>query len=264
MFRVCPLFSGSKGNCIFAGSESEGILIDVGRSCKQIERALLENEINVGAIRAIFLTHEHSDHINGVRVFASKYNLKVFATPGVLGAIESKGILNGKFQYDIIRSAGELIGDIFVKPFKTPHDSVDSVGYVINTPGGKKVVVATDIGYISDEVNAALIGADTVIIESNHDVKMLENGPYPYFLKKRILSECGHLSNDACAKILPTLIKNGTKKFILAHLSQENNIPELALETSLCHLSLHNMHKNIDFDIFVAPPENVGSVNVLV
>lgn len=264
MYRVCPLFSGSKGNSIFVGTKSEGILIDVGRSCKQLERALFINNIDVCSIKAIFLTHEHTDHISGVRVFASKYSIKVFASKGTIDAINKKGILNGKFPYDFIDDNGQMIGNILINSFKTPHDGIDSVGYIVTLEDGKKIVIATDIGYISDTVKNSIKGADTVVIESNHDVRMLESGSYPYYLKKRILSDIGHLSNESCASILPFLIENGSKNFILAHLSQENNVPELALETSVCKLKSLGMKEKLDFNIFVAPVENFGTVNVIV
>ena len=262
MSIICPLFSGSKGNSIFVGTKKEGILVDAGRSCKQIERALFENEIDINAIKAIFLTHEHSDQVSGVRVFASKYNLKVFASKGTMEAIEQKGLFNGKFPCDILNDAGTDVSGMFINFFKTPHDSADSVGYIIKTSDGKKAVIATDIGFVSDTVKNAIIGADAVVIESNHNVKMLENGPYPYYLKRRILSDKGHLSNECCAEVLPYFIENGSTKFILAHLSQENNTPDLAFETAICSLKSHNMKENVDFKMFVAPAENLGALTI--
>ena len=149
---------------------------------------------------------------------------------------------------------------MYVKPFKTPHDCVDSVGYIINTTDNKKAVIATDIGYVSDNIKNAIVGADATVIESNHDIRMLQNGAYPYYLKKRILSDKGHLSNEACADILPFFVKNGTTKFVLAHLSQENNVPELAFETAICSLRSHNMNNNVDFQLHVAPMQNHGQL----
>ena len=260
MAKICPLFSSSKGNSIYVGDDKSGILVDAGKSAKQIELALSENNINVKNIKGIFITHEHSDHVQGVKIFASRYNIKVFSSKGTFKALEEKGILNGKFPFEIVSDNGTEISGMYVKPFKTPHDCVDSVGYIINTPDDKKAVIATDIGHVSDNIKNAAASADAVVIESNHDIRMLQNGAYPYYLKKRILSDRGHLSNEACAEILPFLIKKGTKKFILAHLSQENNIPELAFETAICSLKSHNMKHNVDFQLHVAPVQNHGQL----
>ena len=260
MAKICPLFSSSKGNSIYVGDDKSGILVDAGKSAKQIELALSENNINVKNIKGIFITHEHSDHVQGVKIFASRYNIKVFSSKGTFKELKEKGILNGKFPVEIVSDEGTEISGMYVKPFKTPHDCVDSVGYIINTADDKKAVVATDIGHVSDNIKNAAASADAVVIESNHDIRMLQNGAYPYYLKKRILSDRGHLSNEACSEILPFLIKKGTKKFILAHLSQENNIPELAFETAICSLKSHNMKHNVDFQLHVAPVQNHGQL----
>ncbi len=258
MARICPLFSSSKGNSTYVGTKDSGVLVDVGRSTKQIEQALIANNIDTSAIKAIFITHEHTDHIQGLKVFAARYNLKVFASSGTMTALEQKGILTGKFPIEVIDTKGTELGGMFIKPFETPHDSRQSVGYIIDTIDHKRAVIATDIGYMTDTIRHATAGADVVLIESNHDVRMLQNGPYPYYLKKRILSDTGHLSNDACAVELATFIKNGITKFILAHLSQENNLPELAFETSVCHLASQNMKHGEDFQLMVAPVANLG------
>lgn len=260
MAKVCPLFSSSKGNSIYVGDDNSGILVDAGRSAKQIELALSENNINIKNIKGIFITHEHSDHVQGVKIFASRYNIKVFSSEGTIKALEEKEVLNGKFPFEIVNEEGAEISGMYVKPFKTPHDCVDSVGYIINTADDKKAVIATDIGYVSDDIKNAIVGADVTVIESNHDIRMLQNGAYPYYLKKRILSDRGHLSNEACADILPFFVENGTTKFILAHLSQENNIPELAFETAICSLKSHNMNNNVDFQLHVAPVQNHGQL----
>lgn len=263
MARLCPLFSGSRGNSIYIESNNSGILIDAGRSAKQIEKCLFENNIDIKNIRGIFLTHEHSDHVSAVRVLASRYNIKVFASSGTMNAIEKAGILNGKFPFEIINSSGIEFFDMFIKPFRTPHDSLESTGYIVETSDNKKAVIATDIGYMSESVKESILGADVVVIESNHDVKMLENGPYPYFLKKRILSNIGHLSNESCADMLPFFVQNGTTKFMLAHLSQENNMPDLAYQTAICNLTTHKMKENIDFSLDVAPVLNLGEKSLI-
>ncbi|MBR1779237.1 MAG: MBL fold metallo-hydrolase [Clostridia bacterium] len=260
MTKICPLFSSSRGNSIYVGSEKSGILVDVGRSAKQIEKGLVENGISVKSIKAIFITHEHSDHIQGVRIFASRYNIKVYSSKGTIQALDEKGILDGGFSFEVIDEAGAEISNMYIKPFKTPHDSSESVGYMISTQEGKKAVIATDIGYMSDDIKKAIVGAHAVVIESNHDVRMLQNGGYPYYLKRRILSNIGHLSNEACADVLPFFVETGSTKFILAHLSQENNIPELAYETAICNLKSHKMVNNVDFQLHIAPAENYGSL----
>lgn len=262
MARLCPLFSGSKGNSTYIGSSGVGILIDAGKSAKQIELSLKANDIDISSIKAIFVTHEHTDHIQGIRVFASRYNIKTFASEGTINALIQNGTINGKFPYEPISKNGIEFCGMFIKPFRTPHDSQESTGYIINTCDGRTAAIATDIGYLTTEITEAISGSDTIVIESNHDIKMLQNGPYPYYLKRRILSNTGHLSNESCAEILPSLVKKGTTRFVLAHLSSENNIPELAYQTSICNLSSQNMSIGRDFDLFVAPKENFGQKNV--
>lgn len=255
--KLCTLFSGSSGNSTYIGSSNNaGILIDAGRTAKQLENAMLANNIDSSKIQAIFVTHEHSDHIKGIRVLASRYNIPVYSSMGTIKAMEEMNIFSGKFKYGVIGEQGMCVCGMCIQPFRTSHDSKESVGYKIKTQDDKTIVIAMDIGFVSDNVRNALKGCDVAIIESNHDVNMLKSGKYPYFLKRRILSNTGHLSNDDCAKELPDLVRSGVKKFILAHLSSENNVPNLALATSVCHLESQNMKKGIDFDISVAPKEN--------
>lgn len=261
MARLCPIFSGSKGNCHYIGSSKRGILIDVGRSAKQTEKALTENGLDIKNIEAIFITHEHSDHIKGVRVLASKYNIPVYSSAGTLLALEENGTINGKFPYEVIDKSGISVADMFITPFHTSHDCNEGYGYKINTYDERTFAIATDLGYISSEVKTALTGCDTIVIESNHDIGMLENGSYPYILKKRIMSKIGHLSNTDCSSLLPYLTEKGTTRFVLAHLSQENNIPELAYQTAVCNLTMSGMKENSDYRISVAPAENIkGSI----
>jgi phosphoribosyl 1,2-cyclic phosphodiesterase len=263
MTRFCPLFSGSSGNSYYIGSATAGILIDAGRSAKQIVAMLDFCGIDISSVKAIFVTHEHSDHVNGLRVLASRYHIQVYASNGTLNALENMGCLNSKFQSNVIGWEGVELAGMQIKPFRTSHDSAESIGYRVHTQEGRIVGFSTDLGYMSDEVRNALYGADMVVLESNHDIGMLNNGPYPYPLKKRILSDTGHLSNLACSDELCGLVNHGTTRFVLAHLSSENNTPELAYQTALCSLSLAGMKLGTDFELSIAPKENtLGKVTI--
>jgi phosphoribosyl 1,2-cyclic phosphodiesterase len=252
IYRIISLFSGSKGNCTLVRVGNTRILIDAGMSCRAIERALCTVGERLADINAIFITHEHSDHINGVRVFAERHGIKVYASEGTLRGMEEQGSLTAKMQVEIMPENGVEAGGIFVKSFRTPHDSRESTGYGIVTPDCKRIAVATDIGIVNDTVMNAVYGSDLILLESNHDRGMLQNGPYPYFLKERILSDRGHLSNEACAKAAVKLLEGGTMRFVLGHLSKENNIPSLAYETTKAELSMAGATENIDYLLTVA------------
>lgn len=235
--RFCSLFSSSSGNCTFIGSAKTGILVDAGVSAKRLKEALLSREIDPSALAGIFITHEHSDHIKGMRILASTFKIPVYATAGTMKFLEENGYATSKFPFGVIDEKGIELGDIFVKAFRTPHDSVDSCGYQIEFSDGQKAAIATDTGCINDNMRENLLGCNLVMLESNHDVGMLQNGPYPYYLKRRILSDIGHLSNECCAEFVKELVRTGTSRVFLGHLSDENNFPELAFQTSLAALN---------------------------
>ena len=256
MARVCPLFSGSSGNSYYVGNSEEGVLIDAGRSAKQITEMLDACGIPLRAVRAVFITHEHTDHVSGLRVFAGKNRLCTYASPGTLHALRTAGILTPKHQAVALSTEGVECAGMTVRPFHIPHDCAEGYGFTVATSDGRKIAFCTDLGSVTEEVSAALQGCDLVVLESNHDVRMLQNGPYPYALKRRILSQRGHLSNEACSSLLPQLAARGTGRFLLAHLSKENNTPELAYQTSLCSLQMAGMNAGRDFELAVAPREN--------
>ena len=233
MARFCSLYSSSSGNSTYIGSSKTGILVDAGVSTKKLKEALLSREIDPSALGGIFITHEHSDHINGMRILASTYNIPVYATEGTMSFLEENGKVTSKFPYEVIPYEGIEVGDIFVKPFRTPHDSLESCGYRIEFSDGQKAAIATDIGSITDEIRENIIGCSLVMLESNHDIGMLQNGPYPYYLKRRILSDVGHLSNVACGEMAAELVSKGTSRLFLGHLSKDNNFPDLAYQTNL-------------------------------
>ena len=256
MTRLCPLFSGSSGNSYYIGSAQSGILIDVGRSAKQIENALKENDLDIKSVKAIFVTHEHIDHVQGLRVLASRHKIKVFSSVGTIEALEEKELINSKVDIAPIDSKGITAAGMNIVPFRISHDCREGYGYVVESENGRRTAFATDTGYLSSEIKNALSGCDTVVLESNHDVGMLQCGAYPYILKKRILSDIGHLSNETAAAQAAELVRSGTTRILLAHLSRENNMPDLALQTSLCTLHQNGMKKNIDFMLTVAPVAN--------
>ena len=254
--RFCSLFSSSSGNATFIGSSKTGILIDAGVSAKRIKDALTARSIDPAAISAIFVTHEHSDHIKGIRVLASNFKIPVYATAGTLIGLEEADAINGKFPFHELSKSGDEVGDLFVSSFKTPHDSNESCGFRIEFPDGRKAAVATDIGCVTNDVLNGIIGCDLVMLESNHDVGMLQNGPYPYYLKRRILSDRGHLSNEDCAAVARDLVERGTARLFLGHLSAENNIPQLAYQTSLCAIEELGAKNGSDYILTVNSKEN--------
>jgi phosphoribosyl 1,2-cyclic phosphodiesterase len=240
---TCSLSSGSSGNCIFAGCGNTNILIDAGRSAKATAELLAQINLKITDISAIFITHEHIDHVSGLKVLISRYKIPVYMV------WESFDNLNGDYK----DALGEVInfispeesvtlGGLQVECFKTPHDSACNVGYIISRSGNKDsgnsnklkkaVGILTDAGHMSKEIIEAMCGCHIIYIESNHDLEMLKNSSYPAKIKQRIKSKHGHLSNKECAEILPELVRSGARKIILYHLSGENNTKELAVKES--------------------------------
>lgn len=252
MARFCSLFSSSSGNCTYIGSSDGGVLVDAGVNAKQITLKLDCIGVSPADISAIFITHEHSDHIGALRVFASKHHIPVYTKAGTLAALERSGIANGSFDISVIPENGIECGGQFVMPFATSHDSAESCGYVVTTSDDRKIAVATDTGIVTDSTKKAVDGCDLILAESNHDIGMLRNGSYPYMLKRRILSDVGHLSNAACSEFVTELVKNGTTRIILGHLSKENNIPELAFQTSKAALDCAGAVQFRDYILKVA------------
>lgn len=253
MAKICSLFSGSSGNCTYIENKNNAILVDIGVSAKKTTEALLQRGLDIEKINGVFITHEHIDHIAGVRVFCSKNKIPAFMTKGTY-----QGIIDGNHsleKVDVNILDGDVdMKDFSVKYFHTLHDVNESCGYTFDF-GNKKIGVCTDLGIVTDEVHNALIGCDTVLIESNHEIKMLQNNAlYPFQLKRRIMSENGHLSNNACAEEIEKLIKLGSTKFILAHLSRENNSPFLAKETTKSLLFMNSFEETKDYLLTVASP----------
>ncbi len=256
MSRFAPLFSGSSGNSIAIGGKDSYILVDAGTSARRICNALTEREFDIDRLAAVFVTHEHTDHVSALRVLCGKRNIPVYATAGTLCAAGASGYLDG-VKVDVVPKEGMETAGIFVKPFPTMHDTAESCGYVVYTADGRTVAVATDMGCITDSVRSALTGCDLAYIESNHDIELLKNGSYEYYLKQRILGTRGHLSNVDCAGELTRLAVMGTTRFVLAHLSRDNNRPEIAREASLMALCSTGMREGRDFSLQVAAPDGL-------
>lgn len=256
MARFCSLFSSSSGNATFIGTSKNGILVDAGVSAKRLKEALTGRGIAPESIGGIFVTHEHIDHIKAIRVFCSQFGTPVYATEGTLQAMEEEGVLNGKFPYYVIDEKGTEVSGMLISCFKTPHDSNESCGYRIILPDERKIAVATDIGHMTDTIRESIRGCDLVMLESNHDIGMVQNGEYPYYLKRRILSDRGHLSNIDCAEEAKELIKSGTTRLFLGHLSRDNNMPALAYETTYASIYETGAVINKDYLLTVNPEEN--------
>jgi phosphoribosyl 1,2-cyclic phosphodiesterase len=248
----CSLYSGSSGNSIFISSGNAKILIDAGLPGKSIEKALKDIEQNPAELDGIFVTHEHSDHVKGIGVLSRKYNLPVYANEKTWAAMPASIGNIKEHNMKVMLEEHVNIKDIDIVSFEIPHDSASAQGYAVYH-GNKKVAVATDLGHYSEAVRKNIQDADVVLIESNHDVEMLKFGPYPYPLKRRVLSDYGHLSNEACGKAIVDLI-DGTKRkrVILGHLSETNNYPELAYQTVVNILREKNIELNKDIGLTVA------------
>lgn len=263
MARFCPLFSGSSGNCTYIGNADRGILVDAGVSARRIVNALEQRDIQPSSIAAVFVTHEHSDHVSGLRVLIKRFGYKVYASSGTLNALIQNKTISDNCELEVIPESGVEAAGLFVAGFHTSHDSRESMGFRVNTGDERTIGVATDIGCMTDVVRNALRGCDLALIESNHDVDMLESGQYPYFLKQRILCDTGHLSNECCAAELPELATSGMTRFVLGHLSRENNRPEIAYKTALKALNLVDLEPGRDFLLSVAPSDATAPVMVL-
>ncbi len=255
MSRICPLFSGSSGNSTYIGCRNDGILVDIGVSTKKTVAALAELNIDPESIKAVFITHTHSDHISGLKTFVKKYKVQVIASRETLDKLIGKGIITADSARRLDLTAE--LDNFRVNCFETRHDCDGSRGYVIETAEGNSAAVCTDTGIVTEEIRNSLCGVDAMVFESNHDVTMLNNNmSYPYDLKKRILSENGHLSNGSSASELPGFVKNGTTRIILAHLSRENNTPMLAESTALSVLGDKGVKVKKDCLLYVAAPQS--------
>lgn len=268
--------SGSSGNCLYAGNDNDHILIDAGISGKRICYGLNSFGVNPENIEGVLVTHEHIDHIAGLGVIMRKYKCNVYATEGTINGIMRSRSL-GKLPEGcfVAVNPGEKfnIGSIEVEPFRISHDAREPVSYVLRS-GGSKIGMVTDLGYYDERIVEHLKQSDMLYIEANHDIRMLQVGPYPYYLKQRILGNRGHLCNEMAGKLIKEVMCEKLKKVILGHLSKENNYPELALETVRQETGLYDgaqyslFVQNTEYsmtarDILVAPRDQASELYVI-
>ncbi len=258
--KFCSLFSGSSGNSLFVSANQTRLLIDSGLSGIKIQKALNKIDEEAKSLKGILITHEHRDHICGVGVLSRRFDLPIYANAktwqamaGHLGKIADHNIRHFNFNDELI------IDDLEITAFKTSHDAAESCGFIIND-GKKRIGVATDTGVVTPEMIDALGVCQLAIVESNHDINMLDAGFYPFHLKQRIKSKYGHLSNELAGNLVKALIDKGTDRIVLAHLSQENNFPLLAYETSARILTQAGMDLKKDVQLSVAKRSDVSEI----
>lgn len=250
--RLCSIASGSSGNCIYVGSDTTHLLVDVGISGKRTEAGLKELDLSMQDIDGIFITHEHTDHIAGLGVLERKYGIPIYATKGTISAIKNTNAL-GEIPDELFCpiSADEkiVIKDLVCNPMRISHDAAEPVAYRIQH-GKKRVGIITDLGNYNDYTVESLKGMDALLLEANHDVNMLQVGPYPYYLKQRILGDRGHLSNERAGQLLCSLLHDKLQSVMLGHLSKENNLPELAYEAVRVEVTMTKLKKKEEGSVY--------------
>ena len=229
MLELCTLASGSSGNCLLVSCGATHILVDAGISCRRITTALKAMELNPAALSGVLITHEHSDHISGLATLIKQFHLPVYASRGTALQLSGRIPMLEGVLHSFVPGECFAVGGVAVESFATPHDAAQSTGYTLSSEG-RKAAVVTDLGHITPEVAQGIQGANLLVAEANHDVEWLQSGPYPPFLKERVLGQRGHLSNEAGAELVCSAVAAGAGTVVLAHLSHENNTPQRALQ----------------------------------
>ncbi|MCD7824637.1 MAG: MBL fold metallo-hydrolase [Clostridiaceae bacterium] len=263
--KVCSIASGSSGNCTYISDGKHHLLIDAGVSRKRIVEGLREIGVEPEQLDAIFVTHEHIDHISGIPMMVKMFGTPVYATGGTLDGIcrkDKKKEIGTDKLYQLYADRPVAVGDMRIMPFRISHDAAEPVCYCVEADGCK-FGMATDLGMYDDYTLGHLAGSDILLLEANHDISMLEAGKYPYSLKCRILGEKGHLSNEASGKLLCNLIQNRLQHVMLAHLSNENNYPELAYQAVKCQIWEEMGINVLPFEMMVAKKDVPSSLIAL-
>lgn len=259
--NLLSISSGSSGNCYYVGNDNTHILVDVGISGKKVESGLNDMGIKVDELSGILITHEHIDHVKGLGVLARKYEIPIYATSKTICEIQkikSVGEISDDLFHEITPDTYFNINDIKVDASSIWHDAADPVCYSLYD-GNKKISIATDLGNYDDYIVHKLMDSDVMVIEANHDIRMLQAGPYPYYLKQRILGNYGHLSNERSGQLIRTLLNSHIKGILLGHLSKENNFEELAYETVKLELCNNEYTNDVrEFGLCVAKRDTPG------
>lgn len=253
--RYSILASGSTGNALYVESDEHSFLVDAGFSGKQMEALFGQIERDISKLSGIFVTHEHSDHIKGIGILARKYKLPVYANEKTWQAMESNvGAIPTDQKFVFNMETVKSFGSVDIESFGVSHDAAEPMFYVFHH-GGKKLVLITDTGYVSDRMKGTISNADVYIFESNHDVQMLRMGRYPWNIKRRILSDVGHVSNEDAALAMSDVIGDRTKRVYLAHLSLDNNMKDLAKMSVAQTLESRGLIVGEQFDLYDTDPK---------
>lgn len=263
MAKFFPMFSGSEGNSTYIGSACGGVLVDVGVSYKRIKTSLQNADIDLLDIKAVLITHHHNDHIKGLKIFLKNNPVPVVASRETVYALEYLGIIGNDYPRIYIDETDfAQFGEIKVRAVATSHDCKGSSCFTVSFGGELKTAVCTDLGIMTEDIKNELSGSDIIMLESNHDPVMLRLGPYPAELKLRISSNRGHLSNAVCAETLAELYNMGTSRFVLAHLSEQNNTPEKAASATRAALMSKGAVENEDYILYVAEKEGTRVITL--
>lgn len=261
--RICSIASGSSGNSIYVGTDKVSLLVDCGISGKRTEQGLKACGVSPEDLDGILITHEHNDHISGLGVLIRRYGMPVYATAGTIEAIKGTSSLGKLDKAKFIEVTPDIpfsIGDVEAYPIHIYHDAADPVAYRFNHDE-KSIGILTDSGTFDEAIVQGMQGLDVLLLEANHDVHMLQVGSYPYYLKKRILGDYGHLSNELSGRLLNQLLSEKMKYVILGHLSKENNYPDLAYETVRLEVDLADTpYQTSDFQMFVAKRDAISEM----
>lgn len=244
MLNFCSLYSGSSGNSLFVETQNTKLLVDAGVSCKKIENALQDIKVDPSSIDGILITHEHTDHVQGLGTLSRKFDLPVFVNQETLDAMpKQKDKIPDKNIKTFKISDKFEIGDLLIDPFSIPHDAANPCGFNIYKDD-KKISIATDIGHMTNNILKSLEGSLFLMLEANYDPEVLRCSSYPFSLKSRIAGPTGHLPNEMAGKTISYLLKSGLKNAMLGHLSKESNFPELAYQTVLDELIRNDYNEN--------------------